>query len=192
MYGNWKYPAMIIRPGREKFIDDMVMFDPLYLIDSDHELLKPAIEKFPEDYQKRLRTYVIDELKNDHLLQQIPDNQFGLCLAFNLFNFRPLEVIRRYLTEIYQKLKPGGVILLTFNDCDRDKAVMLVEQHFASYTPGTLIQELASSIGYEPIFKWDDGGPSTWLEIKKPGTLTSLRGGQTLAKIIHKSVAESK
>jgi SAM-dependent methyltransferase len=150
------------------------------------------VEKFPEEYQARLRPYVVDELKSTQWLKQIPDSQFGVCLVFNLFNFRPLEVIKQYLTEIYQKLKPGGVCLMTFNDCDRDKAVMLVEQHFASYTPGKLIQELTLNIGYEPIFKWHDGGPNTWLEIKKPGELTSLRGGQTLAKIVHKSVAESK
>ena len=192
MYNSWKYPGMIIRPGLENFINDMVMFDPLYLVDQSYDLLQPAIEQFPIEYQKRLRPYLVNELQGRPFLRQIPDNQFGICLVYNFFNFRPLESIKIYLNEIYQKLRPGGALLMTFNDCDRDKAVMLVENHFASYTPGSLIKELAISIGYKIEFVWDDAGPSTWIEFKKPGELTSIRGGQTLAKIIHKSVAKSK
>ena len=56
LYANWKYPAMIIRPGREDFIKDMVSFDPLYLIDQNYELLEPAIKDFPEIYLSTLST----------------------------------------------------------------------------------------------------------------------------------------
>ena len=81
---------------------------------------------------------------------------------------------------------------MTINDCERDKAVMLVEQHFCCYTPGYLVCDLAESLGYEIILTWNDKGPSTWLELKKPGNFESVRGGQTLAKPIPKPVAESK
>jgi hypothetical protein len=81
---------------------------------------------------------------------------------------------------------------MTFNDCDRDKAVKLAEQRYACYTPGTMIQQFAATVGYNQIFSWNNNGPTTWLELRKPGALTSLRGGQTLAKIVHKSVAKSK
>jgi hypothetical protein len=72
---------------------------------------------------------------------------------------------------------------MTFNDCDRDKAVKLVEQHYACYTPGTLVQQFAVTVGYNQIFSWNNNGATTWLELRKPGALTSLRGGQTVAKI---------
>ena len=185
-YATWKHPGMIIRPGQEEFIKSMVMFDPLYLVDQDHELLSPAILQFHEDYQRRLRPYVINERVDNTILARIPEEQFGICLAYNYFNFKPLEVFKQYLIEIYTKLKPGGVLTFTFNDCDRDKAVMLVEQHFACYTPGRLVKELAKTIGYELEFEWHDNGPWTWLELRKPGELTSLRGGQTLAKVARK------
>ncbi len=191
-HANWQQPGLIVRPGRENFIDDMVSFDPLYLVDQYHDLLKPSMDRYPDEYQKRLRTYVIRESINRDMLDKIPNNQFALCLTYNYLNFRPFEFIKKFLEELYQKLKPGGTLIMTFNDCDRYKAVLLVEQHYACYTPGALLQDLAHRIGYETVFKWDNGGPETWIELKKPGTLTSLRGGQTLAKIIHKSVAESK
>jgi hypothetical protein len=186
-YTDWRYPGMIIRPGRENFIQDMVSYDPLYLIDQDRELLTPAISQFPEQYQQRLRPYVINEYGGEPILTKIPDGQFGICLVYNFFNFRPFEVIRQYLTEIYDKLKPGGTLIMTINDCDSEKAVDLVERHFACYTPGYLIKNLAKSIGYQQVFTWNDGGPTTWVELRRPGQITSLKGGQTLAKRVAKS-----
>jgi SAM-dependent methyltransferase len=185
-YVDWQHPAMIIRPGLEKFVEDMVGYDPLYLIDQSHELLIPAVNKFPEEYQSRLRLYTVKEDIDAEILDKIPNGQFGLCLVYNFFEFKPFEIVKKYMTEIYQKLKPGGTFIITFNDCSRAKAVMLAEQRYACYTPGNLVKELAATIGYVQKFSWDNDGPTTWLELKKPGELTSLRGGQTLAKIIHK------
>ena len=188
-YVGWQHPAMIIRPGFECYINDLVSCDPLYLIDTRHELLQPAVSQFNELYQQRLRNYVVNERSHENILASLPDSQFGLILAYNFFNFRPFEIIKQWLTEILSKLKPGGVLLMTFNDCDRDKAVMLVEKHFCCYTPGRLVTQLAETLGYQVVFQWHDNGPTTWLEIRKPGTLTTVRGGQTLAKILPKPVA---
>jgi hypothetical protein len=185
-YVDWQHPAMIIQPGLEKFVEDMVGFDPLYLVAQQHDLLVPAFEKFPEEYQRRLRLYTVREDLDQDILGKMPNSQIGLCLVYNFFEFKPFEIVRKYLIEIYQKLKPGGTLIMTFNDCDRDKAVKLVEQHYACYTPGAMVQQFAVTVGYNQIFSWNNNGPTTWLELRKPGTLTSLRGGQTLAKIIKK------
>lgn len=185
-YSSWKYPGMIVRPGNEDFIEDLVSFDPLYLVDDRYDLLLPAIDRFNVEYQRRLRPYVIQEISDEEILSKIPNGQFGICLVYNLFEFRPLEIIKKYLIEIYSKLRPGGILIFTFNDCDNSKAVKLVEQSFCCYTPGGLIRELTSALGYEQVFFWNNNGPTSWLEIRKPGELTSLRGGQTLAKINHK------
>lgn len=182
-YANWRWPGMIIRPGLEDFIENMVGSDPLYIIDREHDLLQPSLERFPLAYQNRLRSYTTNDWSNQPILGKIPNNQFGVCLAYNVFNYRPLEIIRRYLEEIYIKLRPGGVLLMTYNDCDLAHAVMLVEQSFASYTPGYLIRDLTQNVGFELIHTWSDGGPSVWLELHKPGQLLSNRGGQALAKI---------
>lgn len=182
-YADWQFSGMVIRPGVENFIEDMVGCDPLYIIDQNYDLLRPCIEKFPKLYQNRLRPYVINDWSDGPLLDKIPNNQFGVCLAYHVFNYRPLEVIRRYFEEIYKKLRPGGYLLMTFNDCDYEKAVVLAEQFYASYTPGYLIRDLAKTIGFEITFSWHDSGPDVWLELRKPGELISLRGGQTIASI---------
>jgi SAM-dependent methyltransferase len=191
-YSDWRYPAMLLRPGKETFVNNIVACDPLYLVDESHDLLKTALESFPEGYQRRLRPYAVNERQDGEILGKLPDNQFGFIFAYNFFNFKPFEVIRNYLREMHNKLRPGGVLAMSFNDCDYSKGVELVERHFCCYTPGYLIIELARSIGYQLVFTWRDDGPSTWVEFQKPGTLTSLRAGQALAKILPKPVAESK
>ena len=191
-YVGWRFPGMIIRPGLENFVRGMVANDPLYLIDQHRDLLKPAVEKFNQAYQNRLRTYVVDERGSDPILAKIPDAQFGLCLVYNFFNFRPFEIIKQWLWEIQVKLRPGGILIMTINDCDREKAVRLVESHFACYTPGYLILDMVQSMGFEVLSTWNNDGPMTWIELRKPGELTTVRGGQTLAKVISKTVAKSK
>ena len=184
---NWHYPAMVIRPGVDPYIHEILACDPLYIVDESYELLVPTLEQFNEHYQRRLRPYVINERKDKDILNKLPNEQFGLVFAFNYFNFKPFELIKQYLAEIYNKLKPGGMLIMTINDCDRENGVLLVEQHFCCYTPGYLVLELAQSLGFEISFTWTDGGSSMWIEIRKPGELDSLRGGQTLAKPVAKS-----
>ena len=187
-FSNNLHPGMIIRPGIETFIQDMVSFDPLYLVDQSEDLLFPSTLEFPDQYRRRLRPYVVNERDaSNPILERLPDQQFALCLAYNFFEFKPMPVIERWLEEIYNKLKPGGRLMMTFNDCDNEKAVRLAEQYYACYTPGRMVKTVAEKIGYEIYFIWNDNVPTTWIELQKPGTLTTLRGGQALAKIVHKT-----
>jgi hypothetical protein len=47
-----------------------------------------------------------------------------------------------------------------------------------------MIVEYVENIGYEVNHRHRGQGNVSWLEIQKPGEITSLRGGQTLAKIV--------
>ena len=193
-HNNWHYPGMIIHPGEEPFMQYMVGNDPLYLVDESHDLLDLVdMSNYDEIYQKRLRTYVIDESFEHEILEKIPDSQFGICLAYHYFDFKPYEMIEKYLIEIYQKLKPGGTLIMTFNDCERPAALTLVENNYASYNRATIIKNLAEKLNYSiEFFYWEQDSPMSWIELRKPGTLTSLRGGQNMAKILPKPVANSK
>lgn len=186
LYGDWRLPGMIIRPGRESFIEDMVPLDPLYLVDHHQELLDPAILKFTPEYQRRLRPYAIKEYHDNLILEKLPANQFGFVLAYNYFNYKPIEIIKRYLDEVLTKLRPGGVFIMTYNDCDFAHSVALTERSFMCYTPGHEIMQYAKSIGYEILNQHRGHGDLYWFELRRHGEITSLRGGQTLAKIIPK------
>ena len=184
-YASWKYPAAVFRPTTNPFMNIMVASDPLYLIDDHSELLTLAVNKFGEAYQNRLRQYITSEYAHS-ILNKLPNNQFTFFLIYNYFDLKPIEFINRYLEELYQKLRPGGTIGMTFNNCNKSNAVIQAEKGLAYYTPGNIVLSIAKNIGFQQVFYLDDSGPTTWVELQKPGNLTSIRGGQTLAKIHHK------
>lgn len=187
LHSSWQITTMIIRPGLEQWVGHLVSNDPLYLVDETHELLQPAIEQFTPQYKNRLRIYTIRETLETEMFRALPDGQFGMILAYNYFNYKPFEYIQAYLNELHMKLRPGGTLLMTYNDCDRWKGVLAAETRSALYTPGSLILEWAKNLEFEIAHTYHDGGPWTWIEFRKPGEWESLRGNQTLAKVLPKN-----
>jgi hypothetical protein len=184
---DWRYPGMCIRPGLDDFVKTMVPLDPLYLVDQNYDLLDPAVQCFEPQYQRRLRRYTVNDYRSEPILGKLPDNQFGVVFAYNFFNYKPLMVIERYLQELYDKLRPGGTLIMTYNNCDRSHAVGLAERNFMMYTPLRLLRPMIEQIGYVNVSNRLCDGDFDLLEISKPGTLSSIRGGQCLAKIIAES-----
>ena len=186
LHSNWQTTGMILRPGIESWISSMVALDPLYVVDADYRLFDRVKDSFNPLYIDRLR-FVICNDEDDPVLDMVPSGQIGFALAYNFFHYTPFEVMKRYLTAMYDKLRPGGVLAFTFNDCDRRGAVELVERCFMCYTPGKLVKSLVETLGFEiQHFQIIDKATS-WIEVIKPGDFTSLRGGQTLARFVAKS-----
>lgn len=185
-HSDWHYPAMIIHPGVEPFMQHMVGHDPLYIVDESEELLEQLVlRNYNEAYQRRLRPYVIEESFDHDILARLPDGQFGVCFAYNFFNFRSVEMIEKYLREIYHKLSPGGILIMTFNNCEHVTSLDLVVNNYACYATTEIIEKMATNLNYEVEFLWDrPENPGAWIELRKPGSLSSNRGGQTMAKIV--------
>ena len=182
---DWRIPGMIIRPGRETFIEELVPLDPLYIVDENIDLITPSMAPFNDVYRARLRPYVINE-KDQEILAKLPNGQFGVIFAYNFFNYKPIELIKQYLAEMYYKLRPGGIVMMTINDCDQSHGVSLAENKMMCYTPKLKIIAMAESAGFDLTFEHTGLGDISWIEIRRPGDITSRRGGQTLAKIVHK------
>lgn len=189
---DYHYNSVIIHPTQEGFINHMVASDILYVLDENMWLLEPVLQQFNSVYRNRLRVSTIEESFDSDLLSAVPDNQIGFCLAYNYFNYKPFEMLQKYLSEIYNKLIPGGTVAFTYNDCDRHQAIHLLEQEITCYTPATLINGWTEYLGFEQVFTHQDDSASVWVELRKPGQLRTLKGGQTLAKILPKPVAKSK
>lgn len=185
-YTDWRYPGLCLRPGLEKWVEHLVPLDPLYLVDINQELLQPAVLAFNEQYQRRLRLYTVQEHNNSNILNQLPNNQFGYVFAYNWFNFKPMEVISQYLRELWLKIRPGGVLFMTINDCDFAHGVALAEHNYMCFTPGSRVMKIAEDLGFETLHRYRGLGDVAWFEFQKPGKLHSIRGGQALAKIVEK------
>jgi SAM-dependent methyltransferase len=182
---NWKFPGVLIRPQKETYYTDMTDSDPLYLLDTDYDLLEPCLSTVTSNYRARLRKAVIDE-QSDQLLPGIPVAQIGFVFAWNFFNYRPIEVLKKYFAKIYNVLRPGGKFLFTYNNCSRSRPVILCEHAFASFTPDWAVISLLESIGFQITGRHDGDYHLNFLEAVKPGELATLRGGQTLATITAK------
>jgi SAM-dependent methyltransferase len=180
--GHWKWPAMEIRPAHGEISQHLVACDPLYLVDTDPELFKHVKKMWNPEYQRRLRYYTVSE-SDRRIFHQLPQFQFGLIVAVDFFNFRPLDLIERYLLEIYQLLRPGGMVIFTYNNCDYPIGVDNFENSYYCYTPGRHVKAMAEKIGFRVAASFDLENNVSWLELQKQGTKSSLRGGQTLGRI---------
>jgi SAM-dependent methyltransferase len=186
-WSDWQYPGMIIAPARAEWITHLVGLDPLYLVDTDSALLAPAVQRFKPQYQQRLRTYVVPERQPRQILADLPDQQFSLVFAYNFFNYRPFETVCRWLSEIFTKLRPGGTLFFTFNDCDWAHAVGLTERHFMCYTPGHRVAQHLRDTGFDIQEHSHGEADMYWIEARRPGELSTMRAGQNLAKIVARS-----
>lgn len=184
LLADWRMPGMIFRPTAEAWMQDLVTLDPLYIVDHDQALLQPFMAQFNELYQRRLRPYVLDKHIDAGVLSQLPDDQYGLILAYNFLNYKPLPLMKIYLSEILKKLRPGGTLLFTFNDCDIAQNMGLWERMFMMYQPWRLLKPYLDELAVEIVSVNHDGGDMVWAEVRRLGQLVSLRGAQTLAKIV--------
>jgi SAM-dependent methyltransferase len=181
-HAGWQWPAMEIRPAMGEVTESLVACDPLYLVDHEPDLFKVVKDKWTPEYQRRLRYYTVKE-NEKRIFHQLPHAQFGIIVAVDFFNFRPLLLIERYLTEIFSLLRPGGMAIFTYNNCDLPIGVDNFENSYYCYTPGKQIKEISTKIGFKIAASFDLENNVSWLELRRPGTKSSLRGGQTLGRV---------
>lgn len=183
----WQFPGVFIRPGTRHLIEEMASSDPLYIVDTSAGLLESALTRFHDQYQKRIRDIV---LVNEHgnILRDLPEAQFGLIVCMDFFEYRPIHLIEKYLLEFDQYLRPGGTVIFSFNNCDLEHGVNMVDKKFRTYTPAHRIRDMLTKMQFQIIEEHDYEASLSWIEAKKPGKLHSIRGGQALAKVNPKNI----
>lgn len=183
MKTGWQMPAMVIRPAKDWLIDNTVACDPMYYVDFNTDLLAPTDTWFTPEYQQRLCKYVFDESVTDPMFGHLPADQFGLIYVPYFLNFRPLEIIEKYLSQLFVLLRPGGYLLFTFNNCDTVSGAKLFERFCGSYTPARLLKPIIDRIGYSMVYEFNDDRGLSWFELQRPGYRSSIRAGQVLAAV---------
>lgn len=181
-YIDWRFAGLHIRPGNGAITDWMKGCDPLYLVDHTKEHFKDVEEEFNPAYQNRLRYYTCEDAISDPL-ETLPKEQFGIIVVYDFFNYKTLDIVERYLRSCFDLLTGGGTLMFTFNNGDTNQGLIRTENNFACHQPARMIVDILNSIGYEILFTCDQYPDVSWMEVKKPGVLTTLRGGQTLAEI---------
>ena len=181
LYSSWKYPALEIGCRDGEWTKHLVASDPLYITDINSEFIETTIQKFTPEYQARLRRYLIDI--TDYNISNLPVGQFNFIFSFNFFNYLSLDTIKQLLKRAMTWLRPGGVVLFTYNNADMSPSAGLSEGYFMTYVPKSLLIPMVESLGYEVIASRDFEPSTSWIELKKPGTLSTVKAHQALGEI---------
>ena len=163
----------------------MVAADPLYIMDRHQEFLDAAKNQFPSAYQRRLRTY---QLIN-HDLSVLPQNQFGFVFSWGYFNYVSMDTMKHYLKQIHDVLRPGGTFLFSYNDGDTPSGAAMAEQFAQTYMPKSLLSVLVKSLGFE-ISQSFDYPNNSWIEVRKPGELNTIKLHQVLGEILPRETVQ--
>jgi SAM-dependent methyltransferase len=179
---NWKYPALEIGCRDGEWTKHIVAADPLYVTDHYRDFLQSTAGQFPDEYQRRIRPYLIKDTNFDVL----PQGQFGFVFCWNFLNYRSLDTIKEYLKSVKELLRPGGVFMFSYNNGDITESAGYAEGFWMTYMPKSMLIPMCESLGFEVYHDRDVRGQGTtvsWLELKRPGTLETVKAHQVLGEI---------
>jgi hypothetical protein len=190
LYSTWQYPALEIGCRDGEWTKHLVNFDPLYIADSHDEFIGNTISQFTPEYQNRVRKYHIQDFKI-YLLDQFgqsfksspPSNQLSFIFSYNYFNYLSLDSIKQLLLQSMEWLRPGGTMLFTYNNADMSASAGLTEGYFMTYVPKSMLVPMAESVGFDVAQCFDFLPSTSWVELRKPGTLTTVKAHQALGEI---------
>lgn len=184
------YPALQFGCGvkTKTLTGDLVANDPLYLCDFSQENIDNVSNQFNDIYNKRLRKYVLTQ----HELHQLPHNQFGFIFSWMLFNYANFATVTHYLERIIRLLRPGGYFIFSYNNCDLLESCLVAESGGMSYVSKRHLIRVCNQFGYEVVNTYDM--PNTdyhvkyisWIEIRKPGELSTVKRRQVMGAIYQK------
>lgn len=187
-YSDWHYPGLQINPREKRWIDCMIASDPLYLTNYNINPVKNIISEYTEVYQRRLRLYEI----SDRDFSALPQNQFGFILCWDSFTYLSQDKIEKYISEVVKLLRPGGVFMFNYNNCDLAESAYVIDHQAGSYMSASLLKKIVNRNGLEIINLIDLETTDAFYnyislaEIKKPGELKTIKIHQALGKILDK------
>lgn len=184
LYTDWRYPALEIGCRDGEWTKYLVAADPLYVVDQHGEFLDSTCQTFTPEYQRRLRCYCV----RDHDLSELPEHQFSFVFSWGMFNYLSMESTKSYLTQVFQLLRPGGVFMFSYNDGDTPAGASMAERFAQTYLPKSFLTALSQSLGFDIVNAVDMGPNVSWLEIKKPGELSTVKAHQVLGEIMPREI----
>ena len=150
-------------------------------MDRQSEFLQSANSQFPPAYQNRLRKY---NLRQDHRLTELPRGQMSFVFSWGYFNYVSVDTMHVVLEEVMNVMRPGGVFMFSYNDGDTSAGAGMAENFAQTYMPKSILIPLCLSLGYELLNDCSYSTNISWLEIKKPGILQTVKAHQALGEIV--------
>lgn len=182
VHTGWRYPALEIGCRDGEWTQFLVAADPLYIMDRLPEFLQITNDRFPPEYQQRLRKYPLV----DHNLSALPQGQIGFAFSWGYFNFISVDTMHQVLKQMRDVLRPGGVFMFSYNDGDTPAGAGMAENFAQSYMPKSLLVPLCLSLGFEIVNESTYSSNISWIEIQRPGKLHTVKAHQVFGKICNR------
>ena len=182
LHSSWEYPGLEIGCRDGEWTKFLVSNDPLYIVDQYPDFIESTLENFTEEYQSRLRPYII----KDHNMDALPQGQMAFVFCWNFLNYRSLDTVKEYLKSVKELLRPGGTFMFSYNNGDIPQAAGYAEVWWMSYIPKSMLLPMCESLGFEVTYSRDSHSTGTaisWLELRKPGRLSTVKAHQVLGEI---------
>jgi SAM-dependent methyltransferase len=179
LYTGWQYPALEIGCRDGEWTQHLVAGDPLYIMDKYQEFLDSANSKFPPEYQARLRKY----LNKEYDFSKLPQQQFGFIFSWGHFNYVSLDTITQVLKSVKNLLRPGGVFLFSYNDGDTPAGAGMAENFAQTFIPKSILVPTCEGLGFEIVQSFNEEPNISWIEIRLPGQLSSIKAHQVMGEI---------
>jgi SAM-dependent methyltransferase len=180
-YSNWKYPSLEIGCRDGEWTNHLIAADPLYIVDYYRDFTESAVKEFSEEYRRRLRVYLLKDPES--MLTTLPLNQFNFIFSWNFMNYASLDTIKEYLKIVKELLRPGGVFMFSYNDGDRPAGAAMAENFFMTYVPKHMLIPMCESLGFEVVNQRTRDVSISWVEIRKPGELSTTKAHQVLGEV---------
>jgi len=177
-YNEWQYAGVELNPSIGKFTRVMLGCDILYaytgnVIDEDS-----IASKFNPFYiEKRLMYY--------NNLGDLPQGQIGLAVSIGCYEFWPMDPIKDEMQQVFELLRPGGIFIFTYNDCEHEHGLDLCGNDYRAYQTRELMGKMAQSMGFdiEKECACNDNAHS-WMIVKKPGKRSTQKTDTPRIRIV--------
>ena len=178
---NWQSPSLIYKSINPALVTDCLGSYPIYLVSKYKQSFDEIREMFHISQVRKLRFYDNDRTS------QLPQDAIGLMVSVNHFTHASERHIQRDLMMLSDLLMPGGILMFNINDCDYSKCARFFEQGARSYVRGKHVDGMIEEAGLIVTKKEYLSDPSSlWIEVRKPGTRTSIKKAEALGRIMEK------
>lgn len=175
-YSDWRWAGIDMNPGHGKFTHQMLACDPFYVYDNDNTDIEKVKNKFNDFFsERRLMAY------SD--VETLPINSIGLAINICEFEFLPMDPIKDKLRTVFNILMPGGHFIFTYNDCEKRQSLEQCAYDYRSYNTKTLMESLAYSIGFDIEQSNCINDIDSYMVVKKPGNINSIKLSAPLVSI---------
>lgn len=179
-YSNWRYPGMTILNHDTDFTKHLAQCEPLYLVSNEQLYINQAMENYTDVYKTRVRPYLVH---GDIDFHKLPHGQFGFIFCWNTFEHMQASSIETYMLWFSHLLRPGGTLLMSYNDADTVMGAQKVDWGGSDFTTRRSLAFAAEKVGlnlHKAMTFSTDSGEISWLELQKYGELETIKVHPTM------------